>query len=167
MAMKSQNICWSCASSGGSCCVNMQIYLTTGDIGRISQALGHRCFFRYEGPWSWCESDGLDAEWKEHVLGSSRRRVLKRGRDGSCHLLGDEGCVLDLETRPLVCRLYPYDYMPEGIQGLHPGCPASKEPHPEKALDEMGMRSDRVGAWHRTLYAELSKARRSKGFAEK
>ena len=161
MAVKMQNVCWMCASSGGSCCVNMQIYLTGGDINRIQAATGKRDFIRYEKPWSWCERDGTDLQWKEHVLGCDRRRVVKRRTDGSCHFLGEKGCVLDLETRPLVCRLYPFEYMPEGISGLHPGCPASKSDHPEEALEEMGMQSDRVAAWHTALYAELPGRRRS------
>ncbi|MDT8396285.1 MAG: hypothetical protein RRA32_07570 [bacterium] len=61
-----------------------------------------------------------------------------------------------------MCRLYPYEYMPEGIQGLYHACPASKDPFPDKALEQMGMRSDRVSIWHRTLYEELSRTRRSR-----
>lgn len=139
----------------------MQIYLTVGDIKRIEAVSGNRDFIRYEKPWSWCDRDGADQQWKEHVLGCARRRVVRRRADGSCHFLGDEGCFLDLETRPLVCRLYPFEYMPEGIEGLHPGCPASRSVHPEEALQEMGMRSDRVAAWHSALYMELSMGRRN------
>ena len=168
MAVKNQNPCWMCASSGGSCCVNMQIYLTGGDIKRIVAVTGNQDFFRYERPWSWCERDGADPIWERHVLGCTRRRVVRRRVDGSCHFLGDQGCVLDLETRPLVCRLYPYEYMPDGIRGLHPGCPASRSQHPEAELDEMGMRPERVAAWLSTLYGELAgKGRNGKGHRSK
>lgn len=161
MAVKIQNVCWMCASSGGSCCVNMQIYLTGGDVERISSLTGSRDFYRYEAPWSWCEDDGEDPIWRDHVLGCARRRVVRRKAGGSCHFLGESGCVLDLETRPLVCRLFPYVYMPDGIHGLHTRCPASKSVRPEDDLREMGMQSERVSAWHGTLYAELSRGRRN------
>ncbi len=162
MSMKIENVCWMCASSGGSCCVNMQIYLTGGDIDRIAAGTGNRDFIRYEEPWSWCERDAEDPVWMEHVLSCDRRRVVRRWKNGTCHFLGERGCVLDLETRPLVCRLYPYEYALEGILGLHSGCPASRSIQPERDLEEMGMRSDRVKAWRSALYEELADSRRSR-----
>ena len=161
MTVKIENVCWMCASSGGSCCVNMQIYLTGGDIERITAFTGNRDYIRYEKPWSWCDSDAEDPIWQQHVLGCARRRVVRRGRDGTCYFLGERGCVLDLETRPLVCRLYPYEYSLDGILGLHPGCPASRSVQPERDLEEMGMRSDRIESWHSTLYRELARGRNS------
>ena len=50
--------------------------------------------------------------------------MLKRQPDGDCTFLGEQGCVLPLETRPLICRLYPYDYSEQGIRDeLAAGCP--------------------------------------------
>jgi len=149
-----------CASAGGSRCVNMQIYLTGGDIARIEAVTGNHDFIRYEMPWSWCERDADDTRWQNHVFGCMRHRVVRRRADKSCCFLGERGCALDLETRPLVCRLYPYEYTPDGIKGLHPGCPASRSVHPEMDLEGMGMISERVAAWYAAFYEELSKSRR-------
>jgi Fe-S-cluster containining protein len=139
----------------------MQIYLTGEDIKRISNVIGSSGFFRYEKPWSWCERDEADPVWEKHVFGCSRRRVVRRRVDGSCHFLGENGCVLDLEIRPLVCRLYPYEYRPDGIHGVHPKCPVSRSETPETDFKTMGMRSDRVNAWHAAFYAELARGKRT------
>ena len=47
-------------------------------------------------------------------------QVLAKNRvlfNGDCTFLGAAGCVLPEEVRPLVCRLYPFEYTHRGILG--------------------------------------------------
>ncbi len=148
-------ICAQCAGAGTSCCVHRQIYVTPGDFRRIRLATGQDSFAvleAAEGPYLDQEDDPA---WSRHVLAQRERMVLKRRADGSCHFLGERGCVLDLSTRPLLCRLYPYEYVEGGLQGVDGDCPVARCGDPEHALRAMGMASDSVTFWHRQLYEEI------------
>ncbi len=68
------------------------------------------------------------------------------------------GCTLPLETRPLICRLYPFDYTEQGLtEDLAPGCPLELL-QPEKGLiEELDMKIDDARQWQKQLYEEIRK----------
>lgn len=47
--------------------------------------------------------------------------------DGSCALLGDSGCILPQQVRPLYCRLFPLWTVGRQIMALGPQCLAIRE----------------------------------------
>ena len=76
--------------------------------------------------------------------------------DGDCTFLGPQGCTLPLEVRPLVCRLYPYDYSQRGIRDeLAPGCPLKLLRPGQGLIDEFDMNLDEARRWHQQLYEEI------------
>lgn len=154
-SVKGPAICAGCAQAGTSCCVNRHIYVTAEDIRRIRQATGENDFTVREAVFGAYADQTDDPAWSQYVLDNKDRRVLQRRQDGSCHFLGREGCVMDLATRPILCRLYPFEYAEKGIQGLDTQCPVSRCGDPERALQEMGMVPDNLDAWHRQLYREI------------
>ncbi|MCA9290212.1 MAG: YkgJ family cysteine cluster protein, partial [Phycisphaerales bacterium] len=91
---------------------------------------------------------------------SGRRRVLRRRPNGDCTFLGPSGCVLDEETRPLVCRLYPHAYTERGLDGESDHyCPTERLRSPDDPnatmLTILRMEPEAARRWHRMLYAEL------------
>jgi Fe-S-cluster containining protein len=83
--------------------------------------------------------------------------VLRREPGGDCTFLGAAGCTLPLEVRPLVCRMYPYDYTEHGIRAsLSEGCPTQLLRPGETLLRALDMRRDDAERWRAQLYAELA-----------
>jgi hypothetical protein len=64
--------------------------------------------------------------------------------------------VLPLETRPLICRIYPYDYTADGLRdALARGCPTELLAEGQDLLEALQIdRADAV-RWHEDLYREL------------
>ncbi len=88
--------------------------------------------------------------------GDGTRRVLKRQANGDCTFLGDKGCVLPLETRPLICRIYPYDYTADGLrQRLANGCPTELIPPGQSLLEALDIKRSDAERWHQQLYEEV------------
>ncbi|MBI2477885.1 MAG: hypothetical protein HYV60_04340 [Planctomycetia bacterium] len=82
--------------------------------------------------------------------------MLKKTPDNDCSLLGPHGCTLPLEVRPLVCRLYPYDYDERGIRDeLASGCPLELLRPGQVLLEVLGMKIDDGRRWHKQLYEEI------------
>jgi uncharacterized protein len=111
--------CRECSKSGKTCCEICDVIVTNGDIARISAFTGRNDFFLLK-PVS--EEDRFEyANPRNVVKGSEiyvkfffneegRRNVLKRNEKGQCCLLTKDGCVLPFDFKPLVCRLYPYQW---------------------------------------------------------
>ncbi|NCA99756.1 MAG: hypothetical protein EOM70_10310 [Clostridia bacterium] len=93
--------------------------LTEGDISRIRRFCRTDDFYHrlrvpeelvatYENP------EHHDAAVAVYVAGlfdeQGRRPILRKQDNGFCLFVADTGCVLPREVRPLVCRLYPYDW---------------------------------------------------------
>lgn len=149
--------CVRCVMAGGSCCLNRQIVVTTGDIERISQFLGHREFFTLEPPSPWYLEPGYDPDWVPLVLRSDGLlRVLNRTGQNACGMLTDTGCSLPLEARPRVCQLHPYMYTEQDIIGIDETCPLAAEKDQTAILEEMNMPLDKARFWLRQLYDELN-----------
>ncbi len=157
-------ICIRCARHMKTCCQTSEVYATPGDVERIAEHTGQRDFYHFAPPEDpiYLQQDD-DPIWPQLVFKTPEgvRRVLKRRPDGDCIFLGEQGCILPLETRPLVCRIYPYDYNEQGIKPqLAHGCPiellpattGNTDPLLLQALD---MKQDAAERWHQQLYAEL------------
>ncbi len=151
-------LCAQCARLGKTCCQFTDIYVTLGDVRRITQASRAIGFYEYRGaenPRYLDQSD--DPAWRNHVFRpDGTRRVVKRRPNGDCLFLGDRGCRLPPDARPLICRLHPLDYTSEGIHtALSPGCPEHLLAPPETVLSNLNMSLAAALSWHRMLYEEI------------
>lgn len=141
-----------------NCCQTPDIYVTLGDVRRIEDANGARDFyeFRASADPRYLDQDD-DPAWREHVIrDGGSRRILKHQAGGDCFFLGPRGCVLPVEARPLVCRLYPFDYNEAEIHDeLTPGCPVELLGAGQDLIQVLGMNREDARRWHRQLYDEI------------
>ncbi len=151
-------LCARCARHQVTCCQRRDIYVTPGDVQRIGQHTGFADFTELRAPDDphYLDQDD-DPVWSEHVFQpDGRRRVLKRQPNDDCVFLTDQGCRLPLETRPLVCRLYPFDYDADGLhEAPAPGCPLELLRPGQELLPTLNMEETAALRWHRQLYAEI------------
>lgn len=148
--------CMNCARAGTSCCKGYQILLTAGDLERISGVLGDRAFFTFEPPVPEDIAPDYDPTWLPMIMGTAGHvRVLKRTPEKNCCLLTPDGCCLPFDKRPLICRLYPYTYTEQGILGVDPACPISREKEWGAVLEGLDMPAARATEWLTQLYAEV------------
>ncbi|MCU0875362.1 MAG: hypothetical protein MUE50_23780 [Pirellulaceae bacterium] len=132
--------------------------MTWGDIERIEDYTGRDDFHEYRAP---VNPDYLDQDddptWVRYVIRpDGTRRVLLQRSGGDCLFLGMQGCELPLEARPLVCRLYPYDFDESGIADTPAqGCPVHVLDSWRQLLAEMDMNLEEARQWHRQLYEEM------------
>jgi Fe-S-cluster containining protein len=141
-----------------NCCQVPDIYVTQGDVRRIEDASGARDFyeFRVSADPVYLDQDD-DPVWRENVIREDgSRRILKHEAKGDCIFLGPRGCVLSVEARPLVCRLYPFDYNEGGIfEELASGCPLHLLEPGRNLIQVLGMNLEDARRWHRQLYEEI------------
>ena len=63
---------------------------------------------------------------------------------------------MPLETRPIVCRMYPFDYTEAGIADeLAPGCPLKLLRPDQGLIEALDMNIDDARRWHKQLYEEI------------
>jgi Fe-S-cluster containining protein len=155
------HLCARCAANGQTCCQgkDRDIYITPGDLKRISEYVGRQDFYEFRKPTdpAYFEADN-DPLWMAYVFRSDgSRRVLKRnGAIGDCIFLTVNGCCLPVQIRPLVCRIFPYAYTAGGFSAdFEEGCPISFLSTGQSLTQCLGMDSQDLGAWHRTLYNEI------------
>ena len=153
------SLCAMCATRGLTCCqgIDRDIYITKGDLDRIKGFWGRDDFYEFRRPTDpdYADNDD-DPVWAACVFRpDGSRRVLKKTSAGCCFLKTD-GCVLPLHIRPLVCRLYPYDYNCDGFyEAFADGCPVNLLPQ-GRTLDQcLGMNPSEARGWHQALYAEI------------
>jgi Fe-S-cluster containining protein len=135
------------------------VYVTPGDVDRIAAHTGRLDFSEFRPPEDpvYLKQDD-DPIWPQLVFKKSdgTRRVLRRESNGDCVFLGSQGCVLPLETRPLICRIYPYDFNEQGIvPALAKGCPTALLPAGQTLLQALEMNYNDAERWRRQLYDEL------------
>jgi Fe-S-cluster containining protein len=151
-------LCVRCARHYKTCCQRCEIYVTPNDVDRITQHAQRSDFFEYRVPHDpdYADQDD-DPTWRDHVFRQDgTRRVLKRQDNGDCTFLGPRGCVLPLETRPLVCRLYPYDYTERGIEAeLSEGCPLELLRPGQGLIEALDMNLVDAQRWRSQLYEEI------------
>lgn len=141
-----------------TCCQTCEVHVTPGDVGRISAYTARRDFHEYRAPLNEVYEVDDDPAWQENVFRpDGTRRILKRLASGNCPFLGPHGCTLPLEVRPLLCRIYPYEFDEQGIkQGvLAPGCPLELLPPGQGLLQALDMNLHDAQRWHAQLYQEI------------
>ncbi len=157
------SLCARCAAIGRTCCQGTDIFVTRGDIERISSKVGNKDFIEYRRPTDPSYLDQSDDPvWAVNVFESNgSRRVLRRDSMMNCCFLGAKGCLLSLDERPLVCRLYPYQYTAAGLDtSLAPGCPVSAVHQGLTLEQELHMSRRSAEVWLSWLYAEIQKGER-------
>ena len=151
-------LCARCARHMKTCCQTAEIYVTPGDAERIGDYTGRRDFHEYRTPDNpdYADQDD-DPVWRDHVFqADGSRRVLRKQPNGDCTFLGVAGCVLPLEVRPLICRIYPFDYDAHGIvDELATGCPLELLAPRQGLIEALGMNREDAERWQRQLYAEV------------
>jgi Fe-S-cluster containining protein len=97
-----------------------------------------------------------DPNWLRYtVRADGSRRVLRRGHLGRCLFLTQTGCALMMDARPLVCRLYPFDYTEKGLIGILAECPEHLLEPGETLIETLGMSYQEANKWWGLLYNEL------------
>lgn len=147
--------CVECAGAGRTCCEHVLVYLTIGDLARISHFTKSEDFFSFEAITERYECED-DPNWLILTCGvDGRRRVVKQAEGQKCMFLAENGCSLPMRVRPLLCRIYPYDFLKTGIVGIDSDCPISEMHDREHILESLGMAYGRVEQWRRILYDEI------------
>jgi len=156
--MADELLCVRCARTQRTCCQTCEIYVSPGDVRRIAAFTGQTDFFEDRAAVNPTYADQNDDPiWRDNVFqADGTRRVMCKTDDGSCRFLGHHGCSLPMDVRPLVCRIYPYDYDNYGIkEDLAPGCPMHLVRGGQTLLTELHMNADEAVHWHEMLYAEV------------
>lgn len=116
-------VCAACHQRGTGCCfladqdTENMFGLTKGEIELIQKASGL-------APQDFVVEDLASARFMAQALAihpvfgqtmpGGRRLRLRVLDTGHCCFLGEQGCVLPLEARPLYCRLYPFWFTSDG-----------------------------------------------------
>lgn len=152
--------CARCAQMQRTCCQRAEILLTGGDVARIHAHTGRDDFDERRRPLdpAYLEADDADPEWLGLTLDADgRRRLLARRPNGDCVFLGERGCVLPTEVRPLVCRLYPWSYDAGGLRGEDAEyCPRALRRWPgDTMIEVLAIGRADAESWRARLYQEL------------
>lgn len=150
-------LCVRCARSRQTCCQSREIYATPGDVERIHAFTGLADFTEMRR----ASADHLDQDddpsWLKYVFTpDGDRRVLKRQANGDCTFLGTAGCRLPEDVRPVVCRLYPFDYTEAGLRdSLQHDCPVHFIGGEDGLVAALDMNAERAERWRALLYEEI------------
>lgn len=155
-------LCARCARYMSTCCQTSEVYATPGDVARIEEFTGQTGFTEFRSPEDpvYLLNDD-DPAWRQFVFRSDgTRRIVRRHPSGDCVFLGERGCVLPLEVRPLICRIYPYDFNEQGLkEKLARGCPTELLPSGQSLLEALEMDRGDAIRWHAQLYQEIRQER--------
>jgi Fe-S-cluster containining protein len=152
------NLCAKCAQHERTCCQKTQIFITDGDLQRITDHVGRSDFWEYCRPPDpeLVQPQAHDPNWIPYTLrADGTRPQLKHQASGDCTFLTPTGCSLPTEVRPLVCRLYPYNYTEQRITGTVPGCPLYLLETRQTLSQGIGIRLEDAKRWRQQLYDEL------------
>lgn len=168
MSAESMHPCARCARMQRTCCQRAEILVTTADVARIAAHSGARSFIEQRAPAdpAYLEDDPEDPRWKRLTVSpDGTRRMLKRRADGDCTFLGEQGCVLPLDVRPLVCRLYPWSYDQKGLLEEEADyCPtAALKPPQGRMTVLLDIPAAQAEGWRVALYDELERDLRHGG----
>jgi uncharacterized protein len=156
--VQNEFLCVRCSRHMKTCCQTSEVYTTLGDVERISKHSGKNGFTEFRAPTNPNYSDQDDDPiWNKGVFRTNgERRILKRKPNGDCTFLGNAGCELPLEIRPLICRIYPYDYTAYGLrEELAPGCPTELLAEGQGLLEALQIPREDAVRWHAQLYHEI------------
>ena len=167
--MSDEFLCARCAKHFLTCCQGTDIFVTLGDVRRITEASSAANFTEFRPPSdpAYVQTEE-DPFWHKHVFGSDgKRRVVKHQANGDCYFLGSTGCTLAATVRPLICRLYPFDYTADGLKEQPAGgCPVQLLQPQQQLLQVLGM--DRVQAeqYRAQLYVEIAEQDETNSISE-
>jgi Fe-S-cluster containining protein len=132
------------------------VFLTLGDVDRIT-ALGAGQFTTYAAPNQDYYIPDCDPWWGRIFHPDGTRRIIVKQEDSNfCLFLGETGCRLGIESRPLVCRLYPFEYDHNCIKGVTAHlCPSPERDNPPLILALLNMNRDQAENWRSQLYREI------------
>ena len=167
--MSDEFLCARCAKHQSTCCQATDIYVTLGDVRRISAASSARDFTEFRPPADPAyDQTEEDPYWQKHVFRSDgTRRVVRHQANGDCWFLGSHGCTLEKEVRPLICRLYPFDYTADGLKEQPAGgCPVELLQRGENLLQVLAMDREQAEQYRTQLYAELAESEDSHAGSE-
>lgn len=113
--------CSECSKLQLTCCELevTEVAITNGDIRRISDYTGRNDFYHlkqvseemkyvYENPAN--VPKGLE-QYVEYLFDEEgRRNILKKNERNGCCFLTPNGCALPSNIKPIICRLFPYDW---------------------------------------------------------
>lgn len=157
--MPEMHICQRCAEKGPTCCEgnDRDIFITRGDVKRIQVISGRGDFFEFRKPLNQNYLDSDDPVWTRHVFRKDNsRRVIRLNSSGTCMFLSKTGCTLPLQARPLVCRLFPYQYSQKGLMDeLADECPRDFLQEGENLAMAIGIHKEDALSWHHLLYQEI------------
>jgi Fe-S-cluster containining protein len=157
--MIEQHICSICAAQAQTCCQGQgrDIYITRGDLKRIKAFCGQEYFYEFRKPIVAAYLDHDDPFWLSWVFRpDSSRRVLKQNSKADCIFLSSNGCILPIHIRPLVCRLFPYEYNEYGFYDeLAIDCPMCRIKGEQAVIHSLGMNKKDADAWRKLLYNEI------------
>jgi len=152
------HLCAECARRGETCCQRVEIYVTGGDVARIQAFTGAAdfCEWRDQEDPDYYQPEEDPTWYYGTIRADGKRRLLKQQPNGDCVMLGKAGCRLPLQVRPLVCRLYPYDYDEQGMRSvITEYCPTDLLPAGATLTDAVGISAEQARAWHQMLYEEI------------
>ncbi len=154
-ARADESICSRCSLSGRTCCQWSEIFLTKGDVERIAAVVGHNEFNEYKAIPKGIDLS-TDPVWALAFDKDLRRRILRREENGDCSFLGENGCRLSMEARPLICRLYPFEYDAERIKGVSADhCPETEKQNAPLLLALLKMNREEAEVWRAMFYKEI------------
>lgn len=92
----------------GNCCKEPLLPLTDADVRRIARRTGDQPseFIR------WVDKDGIDMDDEPEafvMLRQGKRVMVLRHENGGCRYLGKDNRCTIYTSRPLGCRVYPFD----------------------------------------------------------
>jgi uncharacterized protein len=157
--MSEEFLCARCAKHTTTCCQDTDIYVTLGDVRRITPHAKGQPFTEFRPPaYPVYDQQLEDPFWHQHVFREDgQRRVLKHQSNKDCFFLGEQGCVLPADARPSICRLYPFDYNADGIlPRLASGCPVELLRPDQSLIVELQMDAEHAEQLRRRLYVEMT-----------
>ena len=158
MVAMQPTLCARCALQGKTCCQGREIYITPGDMRRISAVAGDLQFVEWTRTVdpSYMDQDD-DPVWRQHVFCSDgRRRILRRQPNGDCIFLDAQGCHLTMAVRPLLCRLHPFTYTADHIDNEpDTDCPRHLLFAGESVFEAVHTSIALARQWHHQLYEEI------------
>lgn len=155
-------LCVRCSRMQATCCQTAQVYITPADMRRVAVHTGRDDFYEYALPDDpvYLQQDD-DPTWPRYVFQpDGTRRVLKRLEQGAgkgdCIFLGQAGCSLPGDVRPLICRMYPFDFNDQGITDkLGDHCPRELLPAGQDLLTALGMDREAAETTRQQIYQEI------------
>ena len=92
----------------GNCCKEPLLPLTDGDVNRIVKGTGEKPadFIR------WVDRNGIEMDDEPEgfvLLRQGKRVMVLRHTRGGCYFLGKDNRCTIYKSRPLGCRVFPFD----------------------------------------------------------